>query len=269
MSKLRTSPFPGMDPYLERRWGDVHTALCIGIRASLQPNLPAGLRARAQTDVLLEEVDTESVGLQPDISIVETDEFEDGEPAGSLAVAVRPIAIRHITSPKRRRWVEILDTTDSNRVVTAIEILSPGNKASGKLNESYRKKLNQYLNAGTNVVEIDLLRSSRKRLAVPQNEIPEHRQAAYYVALCRAKDSDLWLVYPMALRSPLPTVPVPCRQTDSDVTLELQPIIDRIYLEGGHDDLNYSEPPEPPLAAEDAEWAAGLVASRGRTTQRP
>jgi hypothetical protein len=24
-----------MDPYLEPRWGDVHTALCIGIRSAL------------------------------------------------------------------------------------------------------------------------------------------------------------------------------------------------------------------------------------------
>jgi len=35
------SPFPVMDPYLEGRWGGVHTALRIGIRSALQPVLPA------------------------------------------------------------------------------------------------------------------------------------------------------------------------------------------------------------------------------------
>src|SRR5207248_5881448 len=57
--RLMKSPFPGMDPYLESRWSDVHTALCTGIRTALQPRLPRGLRARAQQDVLLETTDDE------------------------------------------------------------------------------------------------------------------------------------------------------------------------------------------------------------------
>jgi hypothetical protein len=254
-----------MDPYLERRWGDVHSALCIEIRTSLQPILPEGLRARAQEDVLLEyDPAVSSRSYQPNIAIVEVGEAEEssGGKGMSLATTLKRISVRHVRRPRRRRWVEILDTSDSNRVVTAIEILSPGNKASGKLNRSYRKKLEQYLDGGTNVVEIDLLRSSRKRLAVPTAEIPEETRSDYYVSLCRADDPDLWIVYPMSLRNPLPTVPIPCRNTDNDVPLELQPIIDRIYQEGGHDDLNYHEPLEPPLSSEDCAWAAALIAQR-------
>ena len=46
-----------MDPYLERRWGDVHTSLCTYIREVLQPLLPRDLRARATEDVLLSDED--------------------------------------------------------------------------------------------------------------------------------------------------------------------------------------------------------------------
>ena len=259
---MRKSPFPGMDPYLQRRWGDVHTSLCVGIRAALQPLLPQGLRARAQEDVLLESLDNDDLrNYEPDITIVESELADDSASPGPVAVATRAIAVRHLRKPRRRRWVEILDTSDSNRVVTAIEILSPGNKASGRLNQSYREKLKQLLEAGTNFVEIDLLRSSRKRLDIPESEIPDELLAAYYTCVCRANDPELWMVYPMPLRETLPAVPIPCRQTDDDVSLALQPIIDRIYLEGGHDDRDYSKPPDPPFPAADADWAAGLVAS--------
>jgi hypothetical protein len=252
-----------MDPYLERRWGDVHGGLCYGIRASLQSKLPKGLRARVQEDVLLEEGDDEELSyFEPDISIVENKDFDDSlANYVSSAVAVKPIAIRHVHYAKRRRWVEILDSSDGNRLVTAIEILSPGNKASGNLNKKYRAKLDQYLAAGANVVEIDLLRSSRKRLAVPDSEIPEDRRAAYYVSVSRAADPTLWLVTPMNLRDPLPVVLIPCREMDAAVPLDLQPIIDRVYMEGGHDDLDYSEPPDPPFDDSDAKWAAELVAA--------
>ncbi len=40
------SPFPGMDPYLESHWGDVHASLVIYIRDALQGLLPVDLRAR-------------------------------------------------------------------------------------------------------------------------------------------------------------------------------------------------------------------------------
>jgi hypothetical protein len=260
---MKKSPFPGMDPYLERRWGDVHTRLCTYVSAALQPNLPPGLRARAQEDVLLESDDSSDLRyFEPDVSIVETDPSYESPPKSSEAVAVQPLKVTLMTFPKRQRWVEILDTASGNRVVTAIEILSPGNKASGKLNQKYIEKVTEYLGAGANVVEIDLLRSSRERLMVTSERIQAKRRADYYVCTAKAMRPNHWWVYPMPLRLPLPTVMIPCRESDNDVPLELQPIIDRIYLEGGHDDLDYSEPPEPPFSNVDAEWAASLIKSR-------
>ena len=263
---MMKSPFPGMDPYLEQRWGDVHTRLCTYVSAALQPNLPRGLRARAQEDVLLEDDDSSDLRyFEPDVSIVETTErYEAALPTGST-LAVQPLAVTLLTFPKRQRWVEILDTASGNRVVTAIEILSPGNKVSGKLNKKYLEKITEYLGAGANVVEIDLLRSSRERLMVTSDRIAEHKRTDYYICTAKAMRPNHWWVYPMPLRRPLTTVMIPCRETDNDVPLELQPIIDRIYLEGGHDDLDYSQPPAPPFSPADAEWAAGLIAKHSQT----
>ena len=43
------SPFPGMDPYLENYWHEVHQRLIIYTGDFLQANLPAPLRARIES----------------------------------------------------------------------------------------------------------------------------------------------------------------------------------------------------------------------------
>ena len=48
------SPFPGMDPYLESHWRDIHASLIIYARDALQGVLPGSLRARVEEAVLLE-----------------------------------------------------------------------------------------------------------------------------------------------------------------------------------------------------------------------
>lgn len=48
------SPFPGMDPYLERHWRDVHATLVVLSRGMLQPQLGAGLRARIEERLVVE-----------------------------------------------------------------------------------------------------------------------------------------------------------------------------------------------------------------------
>ena len=42
------SPFPGMDPYLENYWGDVHTSLMVYASNQINAQLPDELQARVQ-----------------------------------------------------------------------------------------------------------------------------------------------------------------------------------------------------------------------------
>ena len=48
------SPFPGMDPYLEQFWPDVHASLIIYTRDQLEEQLPANLIARVEERVVFE-----------------------------------------------------------------------------------------------------------------------------------------------------------------------------------------------------------------------
>jgi hypothetical protein len=68
----------------------------------------------------------------------------------------------------------------------------------------------------------------------------------------------------MSLRKPIPPFPIPLRSTEAPIFLDLQPIVDRVYLAGGHDDIDYDQPPEPQLSEPDASWAIELLATRRR-----
>ena len=160
--------------------------------------------------------------------------------------------------------MQIIDRTPGNRVITAIELLSPWNKGPGTLKKAYRKKLDDYARGGVSIVEIDLLRfPPRDRLPIGQVVLPPRRRAPYLTCVQRAWRQDVWEIYPMNLRQPLPRIPIPLRQTDGDIGLDLQPLIDRAYNAGGHDDIDYSQPTSPPLDTEDAQWAQELLQSAG------
>ena len=70
-NKSMPSPFPGMDPYLERHWGDVHTSLVTYARDQLQKFLPRDLRARVEERVVVSGWNRPR-SLFPDVRVIET-----------------------------------------------------------------------------------------------------------------------------------------------------------------------------------------------------
>ena len=112
------------------------------------------------------------------------------------------------------------------------------------------------------MVEIDLLRSGQRVLAVPLGLIPLSHRTTYQVCVTRGARPRTHEVYRAGLREPLPTIRVPLRETDPDVPLDLQALIDRCYHNGRYDDINYRAAPNPPLAPEDAAWADALLSAQ-------
>ncbi|MFI5378484.1 MAG: DUF4058 family protein [Tepidisphaerales bacterium] len=261
------SPFPGMDPYLEQRWSDVRASLIGLIREALQPELPSGLRARAEERVLLEELDGEALRrYRPDIAITDIGRYEAGRGGASAAVLPEPILVELRDGPAIDRFVQIIDTTHGNRVVTAIEVLSPWNKERGRLNKEYMQKINDYGRGSVSVVEIDLLRSPREHLVVTEDDLQPKHRSPYVICVHRAWMGNLWHVCPVRLQQPIPPVSIPLRQTDKEVALQLQPLIERVYIGGGHDDIDYNRPLSTPLSREDEAWADALLRQAGRRT---
>src|SRR5215211_660642 len=121
------SPFPGMDPYLERRWSDAHPTLLVMLKEALQPLLPRDLRARTEERVLLEDSGGELRRYRGDVAVVEVPPAR--EPAtrhgSAAALTVEPVIVDVATREPVDRCVQIVDLSSGNRVITAVEVLSP------------------------------------------------------------------------------------------------------------------------------------------------
>ncbi|MFI5457258.1 MAG: DUF4058 family protein [Isosphaerales bacterium] len=271
------SPFPGMDPYLERHWGDVHQAVVTYIRDWLQSRLPGDLRARMQERVYIELPDARRGEYYPDVRVIERPRRSPrsgsatavAEPETAMEIVddlvpAEPILIHLDIEPVTESYVEIVDVKSGHRVVTAIEVLSPTNKRPTEGQRLYLKKRNDMKLAGVNTVEIDLLRGGERVLMAPQELVPPSHRTAYQVCIWRTAQPDTLAVYPIPLRERLPVISIPLRPQDREVLLDLQAVLDQCYRNGGYDDIDYRGEPDPPLLADQASWADTLLREQGR-----
>ncbi|MDZ4877375.1 MAG: hypothetical protein CLLPBCKN_006810 [Chroococcidiopsis cubana SAG 39.79] len=255
------SPFPGMDPYLEGYlWSDVHSALANKIRQVLVPLLRPRYTARLEIYLVEDNAPEAEVGiLYPDVEVLQVRAASTGAlqltQSGTLATTpaqltlpvLQPVEIRVPT-------VEIRDTA-LNVLVTCIEILSPVNKREPGLT-GYRQKRQRLYQAGVNLIELDLLRRGSR----PFNH-PRLPNVPYLIELTRAS-SGVVEVWTLGLQDRLPVIPVPLRQPDPDVPLDLAAVFNAIYDEAAYDlSIDYRQaPPPPPLSESDALWLENLLA---------
>jgi hypothetical protein len=258
------SPFPGMDPYLEDRhdWPDFHHRLIYNIAEALQPQLSPRYFARIEKRVYLAE---EEDLIVPDVLVAWKPRaaVRAMQPAAAVAVLEpdeplrAPRAVEH-----RESYIEIR-APRSDEVVTVIEVLSPSNKR-GQGREFYRARQNEVLEAGQNLVEIDLLRAGGHTIAGPRAEQTRAGRWDYVVSVVRYLKPTIADLYPFTLRDRLPRVAIPLRAQDGDVTLDLPGVFTRSFDVACYlDYLDYSQPPPVPLASEDAAWADALLREAG------
>lgn len=261
------SPFPGMDPYLERYWGDVHSSLVIYARDRLRSVLPTGLRARAQERVFVDDPGGRDHDLFPDVFVVEYPPRREGptERDDGGVVTAEPLRIRYGSGPITERFIEIIDVKSGGRVVTVVEVVSPSNKHAGKGRKLYKKKQDELRKAGAGSVEIDLLRAGKRVFAVPAKDITPAYRTTYQICVRPGWEDDAYDIYRAPLRERLPVIRIPLRRTDKAVPLDLQPLIDSAYENGEYgEDIDYRAEPDPPLDPDDAAWADELLRAAGR-----
>ena len=258
------SPFPGMDPFLEAHWGDVHTALSTYIRNDIQSQLPNDLLARIEESGILEVFDDDNPGSKysrkyPDVGVFETSVPNGTSPvgAGNIAVA-EPLMTISRFAKRTQRSVHIYDPRRKMKLVTAIEVISPGNKIGAKNRDTYRERSEQILDSGASLVEIDLIRQGRHVLYAPALEERGH----YAICVIRGWKPDRAEVYPVRFDVALPTIRIPLRRGDTDAILELQKLLDRAYADGRYHSLDYSRPLTPPFTAAENRWLKAQLKKR-------
>lgn len=256
------SPFPGMDPYIEDAeiWSDFHSNLAPEIQGQLNEVIQPRYVARLIPRVTYEVVEI-TCGVRPDVGI-----WEQTTQPRTLREAVMVMTPAPVTSfvemefPLELVNVEIFKT-DTQELITAIEILSPVNKRPGHdAFQEYLRKRRELLRSQAHLIEIDFLRAGTRPPL--QEPVPP---APYYIVLSRANERPQVAVYPLQFQDRLPVLPVPLREPDADVALDLGAAVAAVYKRGGYATLiDYRRAPPPPkLSKSDAAWLDTTLRAQG------
>jgi hypothetical protein len=256
------TPFPGMDPYLERRGlgEQVHADLIVDIRRFLTPLVRPHYHVAIEqrTYLALLPPGQQSVGI-PDALIISHPASAPAPTATVVSTGHNPI-VAELPMPEeiRERYLEIRDVI-TQEVVTVIEILSPTNKLPGEGRSQYERKRLKVLASLTNLVEIDLVRQGEPfAINVPAGT---SNRSDYRTVISRSQQRPWAALYLFSLHDPIPDIPIPLRPDEAEPMLELNQILHNLYDQGGYDlAVNYQHPPEPSLSKADAQWAAQILA---------
>jgi hypothetical protein len=242
-----------MDPYIERPaiWADFHDRLIPAISAALQPLLRPRYLALVQDRLYVVQAQRP---IRPDVAVVESGRSTGEQTATATAVELaEPIVFELAAEEVREPYVEIIEPAAGNRLVTAIEVLSPDNKLRGTGRKDYFRKRREDSAAHANLVEIDLLRAGKPTLRLTAAQLASLPPWHYLAAVRRWPRRQE--VYPIHLQRRLPQIAVPLLSGDRDVPLDLQAVVTRCWQEGPYPELlRYDGPPPGALAPDDLAW---------------
>ena len=270
------SPFPGMDPYLERsRWfRGLHNNLITFIQEALQPLLPSPYFALTGELIWMEGSERY---VDPDVDVLRRvpsgprQAVESGEEGGVATLVAEaeeePVIVAVSQPPDEERTEPYLEIyarrQGEDRLVTSIEVLSLTNKTLGSEGrQKYLEKQQEILSGQVNLVEIDLLRGGAHSSAVPLWLAREKAGPFdYHVSVRRFDRPGEFLVYPIPLQRRLPTIRIPLLPGDPSIPIILQAVFQRAYDAGPyHRAVRYREDQiDPPLTPAQATWVSQVL----------
>src|SRR5437016_5661533 len=90
------NPFPGMNPWLEDFWRDVHAKFLVYASDQLNSELPSGLQARVDERLAIEDAEEKPSAYVPDVAVTESWDRPAGPvwgEGGKQVVAAEPIVV--------------------------------------------------------------------------------------------------------------------------------------------------------------------------------
>jgi Protein of unknown function (DUF4058) len=231
------NPFPGMNPYLEEPelWHQVHNRLIVALADELTPQIVPNYRVAIEERIYTSVADSLLVGVA-DISVSRRDISESTATLVTPTLTQPTKVIVPVPEEVTERYLEVR-STQTNEVITVIEILSPKNKRSGGGREAYESKRQKILASTTNFVEIDLLRAGE---SMP---ILGAIRKDYCILICkgdRRPEADL---YTFGIQEKIPPFSIPLKKHDREPIIDLQKLLNEVYTRARFDlAIDYSIP---------------------------
>jgi hypothetical protein len=251
------SHFPRMNPWLEQPdvWHDFHQAFISSIRTALAERIRPSYIARIDENVYIHELSAEQRYLlgRPDVGVFDNAAAAKTAAATSGTSSI-PIALGSLLPPTERiseSFIEIRDR-EYRDLITVIELLSPTKKTPGPDRDLYLAKRKLLTAGNVHFVEIDLLRDGAR---MPVEGLT---QSDYAIMVSRSYERPQVGLWPMKLREPLPSIPIPLKREDPDAIIDLQQLLHTTLDAAGYADYINLGKPRLPLHPEEEAWAAAF-----------
>jgi hypothetical protein len=210
-----------MDPFMERRWQDLHSRLIPAIADQLQDQPPRDLVAQLNERVVMEFASDEPASsvaprsIYPDVGVRQAEHSAAVAtlPAQEVGVPDGELVWDDASLPETQSYVEIVDADTMTRIVTIIELISPTNKLAGKGRDSYLAKQSSTLRGQVNLVEIDLTRTGDRAAIFPWTRKLRPPLPTYLAGVWRMYDRKQVTgdYYALPLEQPLKPINIPLR----------------------------------------------------------
>lgn len=215
-----SSPFPGMDPYLEddALWPAFQHQLVQCVYQVLLPGLIDRYRARvSQRRYVNEQVLFTSV----------------------------------IREEHHEQFIEIRQRSDS-KLVTLVDMVSPANKTTSDGRHAYLEKRREAKAGGASLVEIDLILQGQPMLDYAREGLPEWD---YAVTVTRSSQPERYEIYTSTLEKRLPRFRLPLAPDDRDTVIDLQAAFARAFDQGGFvEQIDYKKDPATRISDANRKW---------------
>lgn len=248
------SPFPGMDPYLENPalWPDVHNRLIAAMADALSPVLRPRYYIALESRVYVFDFDDLVLVGRPDLTVVPGEGPQRLSPLALADAGFVEVEVP-MTDEVEETYLEVREA-GGGQVVTVVEVLSPGNKLHPQGRKDYEEKRAAVFATRTNLVEIDLLRAGAPM------PVSKKIRSDYRILISRSSRRPRGQLYPFGVRQPIPAFTLPLLPGDKEPPVDLNTLLHELYERASFDlRLDYSQPPAPPLAETDADWARELI----------
>jgi hypothetical protein len=267
-----SSPFPGMDPFLEidSRWQVFHGWFVRELaRQSSGRARELGCEVDVERSVYGREPTGELVLLgEPDLLAQNAPlSGESGWDRGGTAVALaEPRAIHEVVldpdemETYKQEYMVVRETGEWARVLAVVELLSFANK-QGSYVPKYREKRSQFLCSMVHWMEIDFLREGEN----PSRDLfPELPRTPYFIFVGRktglGRNEE---GYPLRLQDPLPVIGLPLGPGRPDLPLDLaaafRSAYDLSHRASWRQSYQEGQVPGPPLDPQDQAWVREVL----------
>lgn len=268
-SLMPTSPFPGMDPFLEKnpQWEVFHGWFIRELaRLAIAPARDAGCSIDVERSIYGRDTSGQLVMYgEPDVLLIQDELPANSRLTGGTALAMaKPQAVHEVTladdGVETHKQEYIVVRVDGTRapVLAIVELLSFANK-TGTYARKYREKRDRCLASGTHFMEIDFLRAGKNPSRNLFSELPP---TAYFVYVARKNGfARIDEGYPLKLQDPLPIIGLPLGQGRPDLPMDFASAFRSAYDLGYRSNwLHYGKPvPSPPLSEADRTWVEEII----------